>query len=107
ATEGRRVRSPETVPRAGRAGPRSGMRAGSTWANPPIIWNCLRVSCVEALLVQEQVDAERVKLGEECDKVLETAPEPVHRPHHDRLGGVAAERIERGPLRPKVTATKR
>jgi len=35
--------------------------------------------------VQEQVDAELVKLGEECDKVLETAPEPVHRPHYDHI----------------------
>jgi hypothetical protein len=31
-------------------------------------------------LVQEQVNAQRVKLGEEGNKVLETAPEPIDRP---------------------------
>jgi hypothetical protein len=29
-------------------------------------------------LVQEQVDAERVKLGKEGNKVLETSPEAIH-----------------------------
>ena len=30
--------------------------------------------------MQEQVNAQRVKLGEEGNKVLETAPEPIDRP---------------------------
>src|SRR5262249_61072065 len=38
---------------------------------------------VEALLAQEQVDLQRVQLGQETDQVLQTAAQPVHRPSHD------------------------
>jgi hypothetical protein len=51
---------------------------------------------VEALLVQEEIDAECVQFRE--DQVLQAAAEPVDGPrHHDiepSLGGVSAKRIE-------------
>jgi hypothetical protein len=40
---------------------------------------------VEALLAQEQVDLQRVQLGQETDQVLQTAAQPVHRPSHDHV----------------------
>src|SRR5262249_43822531 len=56
---------------------------------------------VETLLMQKQVDAERVKLGQERHKVFQAAPQAIDVPsHHDvelALGGVPAQRIERGP----------
>jgi hypothetical protein len=40
---------------------------------------------VGALLAQEQVDLQRVQLGQETDQVLQTAAQPVHRPGHDHV----------------------
>jgi hypothetical protein len=57
------------------------------------------------LLVQVEVDLERMDLAQEADEVLQRPSEPVDRPRHDHvelpLGRVAAERIE---LRPPVAS---
>src|SRR6516225_6950489 len=37
---------------------------------------------VQALLVQEQIDPKRVQLGQEANKILQAAAEPIHRPIH-------------------------
>jgi hypothetical protein len=48
--------------------------------------------------MQEQIDPERVQLGQEAHEVLQAAAEPINRPGHDHielaLGGVSAQRIE-------------
>src|SRR5215813_635110 len=57
-----------------------------------------RCGRVETLLMQKQVDAERVKLGQERHKVFQAAPQAIDVPgHHDvelALGGVPAQCIE-------------
>src|SRR5262249_786259 len=61
-----------------------------------------RLACwrgrIETLLMQKQVDAERVKLGQERHKVFQAAPQAIDVPrHHDvelALGGVPAQCIE-------------
>src|SRR5262249_61172074 len=54
---------------------------------------------IETLLMQKQVEAERVKLGQERHKVFQAAPQAIDFPrHHDvelALGGVPAQCIER------------
>jgi len=54
---------------------------------------------IETLLMQKQVDAERVKLGQERHKIFQAAPQAIDVPrHHDvelALGGVPAQCIER------------
>jgi hypothetical protein len=49
--------------------------------------------------MQKQVDAERVKLGQERHKVFQTAAQAIDVPGHHyvevALGGVPAQRIER------------
>ena len=51
--------------------------------------------------MQKQVDAERVKLGQERHKVFQTAAQAIDIPgHHDVelvLGGISAQRIKRRP----------
>ena len=51
--------------------------------------------------MQKQVDAERVKLGQERHKVFQTAAQAIDVPGHHKvelaLGGVPAQRIERRP----------
>jgi hypothetical protein len=51
-----------------------------------------------ALLVQKQVDLERVQLGQECDQILQAAAQPIDAPghHHVELpaGGGSAQGIE-------------
>jgi hypothetical protein len=53
---------------------------------------------VEALLVQKEIDAHRVKLREEAHKVLQAAAEAIDRPGHDNVelppSGIPAERVE-------------
>jgi hypothetical protein len=53
--------------------------------------------------MQEQVDAERVELGQEAHQVLQAAAEPIDGPSHHNvklpLCGISAERIERRTLR--------
>ena len=48
--------------------------------------------------MQEEVDAKRVKLGKEADKVLKAAAEPIDRPGHHHvelaLSSIPAKRIE-------------
>jgi hypothetical protein len=55
---------------------------------------------VEPLLMQVEVNPQRVNFGQEADQVLQAASEPVDRPRHDHaelpLGGVSAERIKAG-----------
>ena len=57
---------------------------------------------VEALLMQEQIDLERVKLGQETNEVLQAAPETIDVPGHHHvelpLGRIAMQGIERRPL---------
>jgi hypothetical protein len=57
---------------------------------------------VEALLMQIQLDPERVQLGEEGDEVLEATAETINRPGHHHVkstaGGVTVEPIELRPL---------
>jgi hypothetical protein len=52
---------------------------------------------IEPLLMQEQVDAERVQLAEEADQVLEAAAETINRPGHNDIelppAGIAAHRV--------------
>jgi hypothetical protein len=59
---------------------------------------------IETLLMQKQVDAERVKLGQERHKVFQAAAQAIDVPGHHNIelafGGVSAQRIER---RPSVT----
>src|SRR5262249_59496839 len=56
---------------------------------------------VEALLVQEQVDAERMQFGQEADQVLQTPAQPINAPSHYHVEFAArsrfAERIEGRP----------
>jgi hypothetical protein len=53
---------------------------------------------VEPLLVQEKVDPKGVQLGEEANKVLQTAAKPIHAPRHYQvelsLGRVPAQPVE-------------
>ena len=59
------------------------------------------VGRIETLLMQKQVDAERVKLGQERHKVFQAAPQAIDVPGHHyvelALGGVPAQHIERRP----------
>src|SRR5262245_32627655 len=54
---------------------------------------------IETLMMQKQVDVERVKLGQERHKVFQAAPQAIDVPrHHDgelALGGIPAQCIER------------
>jgi hypothetical protein len=56
---------------------------------------------IETLLMQKQIDAERVKLGQERHKVFQAAAKSIDVPGHHNvelaLGGVPAQRIERRP----------
>ena len=56
---------------------------------------------IETLLMQKQIDAERVKLGQESHKVFQAAAQAVDVPGlHDvelALGGVPTQSIERRP----------
>jgi hypothetical protein len=56
---------------------------------------------IETLLMQKEIDAERVKLGQERHKVFQAAPKAIDVPGHQNvelaLGGVPAQRIERRP----------
>jgi hypothetical protein len=55
---------------------------------------------VEPLLMQEEVDPERVQLGKKADQVLQATAKPVHRPRHHEvefaLRRVSAKPVERG-----------
>src|SRR5262245_21374984 len=57
---------------------------------------------VEALLAQEQVDLQRVQLGQEGDQILKAAAQPVDRPGHEHVelpsGSVSAQLVERWAL---------
>jgi hypothetical protein len=68
-----------------------------------------RCAGVEALLMQEQVDAESVELGQEGDQVLKAAAQPVDRPCHHYvelpLGRISAQTIEARPLHSPLGAT--
>jgi hypothetical protein len=37
---------------------------------------------IEALLMQKQVDPQRVQLGQEADQILQAAAEPIDTPGH-------------------------
>jgi len=64
---------------------------------------------VQSLLVQKQVDAKRVQLGQEAHEVLQAAAEPIHRPRHHHvepaLGGIAQQPVKLGPPVPAFSAT--
>src|SRR5262249_5961712 len=64
-----------------------------------------RRSCVDALLMQEKVNAERMDLGQEGAQVLQAAAKPIDRPGHDYielpLGGIVQQGIK---LRALVSA---
>ena len=53
------------------------------------------------VLMQKQVDMEGVQLGQEANKVLQAAAEPIHRPRHHHvefaLSGIPKEPIKLGP----------
>jgi hypothetical protein len=53
---------------------------------------------VEALLLEEKIDVERVQFGQEANQVLKAAAETIHAPrHHDiefTLSGIAAKPVE-------------
>ena len=57
---------------------------------------------VEALLMQKQIDLERMELGQEADEVLQAAAQPIDIPGHDNielpLGSVPVQGIEGWPL---------
>src|SRR5260370_39234503 len=64
---------------------------------------------VETLLMQKQVDAERVKFGQERHKIFQAAAQTIDDPSHHNvelaLGGVPAQRIERWPSIAALSAT--
>jgi hypothetical protein len=53
---------------------------------------------VETLLVEEEVDVQRMQLGEEADQVLQAAAEAIDAPGHDDvelpLGSIPAKPIK-------------
>jgi hypothetical protein len=59
---------------------------------------------VETLLVEEQIDSQRVQLGEEADQILQATAEPINRPRHDDvelpLGSVPAHPLKLRALLP-------
>ena len=63
---------------------------------------------VQTLLVQVQVDPNRVDLRQESDQILEGAPKPIDRPSHNHvelaLGSVPTERVELRALVPALGA---
>lgn len=64
--------------------------------------------CVNALLMQVQVDTLDVDVPQEADQVLKRAPETIHRPRHDQVelaaDSVLEHRVEGGPLVPPLGA---
>src|SRR5262249_18175942 len=60
---------------------------------------------VEALLVQEQVNAERVQLGQKPNQILQTAAQPINAPSHYHVEFAARSRFaERVEGRPAIAA---
>src|SRR5262249_9908628 len=62
---------------------------------------------VEALLVQEQVNAERVQLGQKPNQILQTAAQPINAPSHHHVEFAARSRFaERTEGRPAIAALR-
>src|SRR5262249_51227912 len=63
---------------------------------------------VEALLMQKQIDLQRMQFGKKADQVLKAAAEPIDAPGHDQielpLGGVATQVIEFRAAVPALSA---
>src|SRR5215472_13219087 len=63
---------------------------------------------VQALLMQEQINVQGMQLGQEGNKILQAAAEPIDAPSHDHvelaLSGIAQKAIELRPLVPALSA---
>jgi hypothetical protein len=63
---------------------------------------------VEPLLVQEEIDPQRVQLGQESNEILKAAAKPVNGPRHHHvelpLGSIAAHAVEGRPAIPAFGA---
>src|SRR5262249_15844705 len=63
---------------------------------------------VQALLMQEQINVQGMQLGQEGNKILQAAAEPIDAPSHDHvelaLSAIAQKPIELSPLVPALSA---
>jgi hypothetical protein len=63
---------------------------------------------IETLLVQEQINPQRVQFGKEADQILQTPAESINRPRHDNIklppGRRSAKGIEGGAFVPAFGA---